>query len=93
MNWLYSTIVSLDNRNLVSIIDVDFGGWGSDAPLCLTLKGQNMSGCLGFLASTGNTHLATRNPKFQTEIEPQCGKDFFFWSLPEFGAKFWTEVD
>ena len=43
-----------------------------------------MSDPLGFLAS--NTHLATRNPKFWTEIDPKCGKDFF-WSSPEFGGK------
>ena len=35
-----------------------------------------MSGPLSFLAS--NTHLATRNPKFRTEIKPEYGKDFFF---------------
>ena len=44
-----------------------------------------MSGPLGFLVS--NTHLTIRNPKFRTEIEPECGEDLFFWSSPEFGAK------
>ena len=50
-----------------------------------------MSGPLGFLAS--NTHLATRNPKFRTDIKPECGEDFFFWFLPEFGVKFRTEIE
>ena len=36
---------------------------------------RNVSGPLGFLSS--NTHLATSNPKFLTEIEPECGEDFF----------------
>ena len=40
-----------------------------------------MSGPLGFPAS--DTHLATRILKFQTEIDPECGKDLF-WSSPEF---------
>ena len=44
-----------------------------------------MSRPLRFLAN--NTHLATRNPKFQTEIEPECDEDFFFWSSPEFRGK------
>ena len=44
-----------------------------------------MFGSLGFLAS--NTHLATRSPKFRTEIDPECGEDLNFWSLPEFGGK------
>ena len=39
-------------------------------------RGRNMFGPLGFLSS--NTHLATRNPKFRTEIEPECGEDLFF---------------
>ena len=44
-----------------------------------------MPGPLGFLAS--NTHLATRNPKFQTEIEPE----FCFGLHLNLGAKFRTE--
>ena len=41
---------------------------------------------LGFLAS--NTHLATKNPKFRTEIERECSEDLFFiWSSPEFRVK------
>ena len=50
-----------------------------------------MSGPIGFLAR--NTDLATRNPKFRTEIEPECGKSFFFWSSPEFGAEFRDEIE
>ena len=44
-----------------------------------------MSVPLVFLASS--THLAIRNPKFGTEIEPECGEDLFSWSSPEFGGK------
>ena len=47
-----------------------------------------MSGLLGFLASTCNTHLATRNLKFQTEIEPECAKTLFFGLHLNLGAKF-----
>ena len=47
-----------------------------------------MSSLLDFLAS--NTHLATRNQKFQTEIEPECDKDFFFGLHMNLGAKFQT---
>ena len=43
-----------------------------------------MSGPLVFLAR--NTHLATRNPKLRSEIEPEGGEDYFL-SLPEFGCK------
>ena len=50
-----------------------------------------MSGPLGFLAS--DTHLATRNPKFRTEIEPECGKDLFFCLHLNLVAKFWTETE
>ena len=53
-----------------------------------------MSGPLGFLVS--NTHLATRNPKFQTEIEPECGKDLFLGGEGlhlNLGAKFQTEIE
>ena len=49
-----------------------------------------MSSPLGFLAS--NTHLATRNLKFQTEMEPECGKDLFFGLHLNLGAKFRTEI-
>ena len=49
-----------------------------------------MSGPLGFLAS--NTHLTTRNPKFRTEIEPECGEDFFFGLHVKLGAKLRTEI-
>ena len=45
-----------------------------------------------FLAS--NTHLATRNPIFQTEIEPECSEKPFFFSLHlNLGAKFRTEIE
>ena len=50
-----------------------------------------MSGPLGFLAS--NTHLATRNPKFRTEIDPECGEDLFFGLNLKSGAKFQTEIE
>ena len=52
-----------------------------------------MSGPLGFLAS--NTHLATRNPKFRTKTEPECGEDlFFFLGLQmNLGTKFRTEIN
>ena len=53
-----------------------------------------MSGTLGFSAS--NTHLATRNPKFLTEIEPECGKDLFLGGGGglhlNLGAKFRSEI-
>ena len=44
-----------------------------------------MSGPLGVLAS--NIHLATRNPKFRTEIEPECDEDVFVLVFTEFGSK------
>ena len=50
-----------------------------------------MSDPLGFLAS--NTHLATRNLKLRTEIDPKCGKDFFFCLYLNLGAKFRTEIE
>ena len=43
-----------------------------------------------------NTHLATRNPKFWTEIEPECSEDLFFLlvftSDLNLEAKFRTEI-
>ena len=50
-----------------------------------------MSGPLGFLAS--NIHLATRNPKFQTEIDSECSEDLFFGLHLNLGAKFRTEIE
>ena len=50
-----------------------------------------MSGTLGSLAS--NTHLATRNPKFRTEIESECGKNLFFGLHLNLGVKFRTEME
>ena len=51
-----------------------------------------MSGPLVFLAS--DTYLATRNLKFQTEIDSECGEDIFFFGLHlNFGAKFRTEIE
>ena len=50
-----------------------------------------MSGTLGFLAS--NTHLATRNPKFWTEIEPECGKNLFLGLHLNLGAKFRAKIE
>ena len=51
--------------------------WGEQraAPLKSDTEGREMSGPLSFLAS--NTHLATRNPKFGTEIGPEYGEDLF----------------
>ena len=34
-----------------------------------------------------NTRLATRNPKFQTKIEPNVVKTFLFWFSTDFGGK------
>ena len=50
-----------------------------------------MSGHLCFLAS--NTQLATRNPKFRTEIEPECGVDLFFGLHLNLEAKFSPEIE
>ena len=50
-----------------------------------------MSGPLGFLAS--NTQLASRNPKFETEIEPECDEHLFFGLHLNLGAKFRTEIE
>ena len=50
-----------------------------------------MSGHFGFLASS--THLATTNPKFRTEIDPECGEDLFFGVHLNLGPKFWTEIE
>ena len=53
-----------------------------------------MSGPLDFLAS--NTHLATRNLKFLTEIEqPHAVKTIFSFCFGlhlNFGPRFWTEI-
>ena len=72
-------------------IGVDFEEAGGSAPLGLTLKRAKYSGPLGFLAS--NTHLAKRNSKFRTVIEPECSEDFFFGLYLKLGAKFWTEIE
>ena len=51
-----------------------------------------MTGPLVFSAS--NTHLPTGNPKFWTEIEPECGKCLFFFGFsPKFGVKFQNEIE
>ena len=49
-----------------------------------------MSGPLGFLVR--NIHLATRNSKFQTDIEPECDEDFFSLHL-NLGATFWNKIE
>ena len=49
-----------------------------------------MSGPFGFLAS--NTHLATRNLKFRTEIDLECVEDLFSGLHLNLGAKFQTEI-
>ena len=49
-----------------------------------------MSGPLDFL--TSDTHLATRILKFRTEIDPECGKDFFGLHL-NLRTKFQTEIE
>ena len=66
------------------------GGAGAAPPGSNTEGGRNMSGPLGFLAS--NTHLAIRNPKSRTEIEPECGKLFFLLHL-NLGTKFHIEIE
>ena len=50
-----------------------------------------MSGPLGFLAS--NTHLETRNPKYLTNVESECGEEFLFGLHLNFGSKFGTEIE
>ena len=60
------------------------GGLGCSAPLGLMLKGAKYVWLSQFFGN--NTHLATRNPKFRTELDPEYGKDFF-WSSREFGGK------
>ena len=50
-----------------------------------------MSGLLVFLVS--NTHLATRNLKFRTELEPEFGKDLFFGLHVNLGAKFQSKIE
>ena len=49
-----------------------------------------MSGPLGILAS--NTHSGTRNSKFRSEIEPECGEDLFFCLHLKLGKKLRTEI-
>ena len=68
-------------------------GRGVSVPSGLTLKGAKYVWHPRFLASS--THSATKNPKFRTEIEPECGEDlFFFFGLQlNFGAKFRSEID
>ena len=61
------------------------GRWGGRAPSGLTPKGAKYSCPLDFLAS-GNC-FATRNPKFWTEIEPECGEDLFFGLHLNLGGK------
>ena len=55
----------------MTITGVDFAeGAGERRPLGYdTEEGEICLGPLGFLA--GNIHLATRNPKFRTEIDPK----------------------
>ena len=73
-------------------IGVDLGGAGGQRLLGSNTEGGKIClSPLGFRAS--NTHLATRNPKFQTEIEPECGKDFFFGLNLNLGAKFRTKIE
>ena len=56
-----------------------FWGAGGGNPSGLTMKGAKYYSPLNFLAR--NTRLAIRNPKFRTEIEPEYGKDLFFFFL------------
>ena len=66
-------------------IGINFRGAGEQHPLgSNTEGGKNKSGPLGFLAS--NTHLATRNPKLRTEIEPKSGENLFFGLHLNLGA-------
>ena len=71
---------------LCKSIGIDFEGGQRAVPLESDKRGQNMSGPLIFLA--GNTDFATRNPKFWTEIEPECDQELFFF----FFGQFWTEI-
>ena len=57
-------------------LGVDSRGTGGGAASGLTRKGAKYIWPLGFLAN--NTQLATRNPKFRTEIEPECSENLFF---------------
>ena len=76
-------------RDIVHI-GVNLGGGQHPPPPSLALKGVKHV-WPSFLAS--NTHLATRNSKFQTEIEPECVKDLFCFGLHvNLGAKFLTEI-
>ena len=61
--------------------------WGGWHPLVSDTEwGEICLAPLSFLAS--NTHLVRRNPKFWTEIEPECTENlFFYWSLSEFVGK------
>ena len=64
----------------------------SGAPLSLTLEGAKYV----FFGKYSNTPLATRNPKFRTEIKPECGEDLFclfFVPYLNLGAKFRTEIE
>ena len=63
-NVKYSSYRRL-SYSVPSIIGVDFGGTGGDAPSDLTLEGAKYVWPPRFWAS--NTPLATRNPKFWTE--------------------------
>ena len=82
---------SCDSTGMKISIGVDFGGAKGRRPLgSSTEGGEIMSAPLGFLAS--NTHLAIRNPKFRTEIDPECSKDLFFGHHLNLGAKFRTEI-
>ena len=65
-----------------------FRGGEEAAPLGSDFEGGEIRLVPFFLAS--NTHLATRNPEFRTEIEPECGEDLFllFGLHLNLGAKF-----
>ena len=65
--------------------DVDFEKARRRRPHGFDTEGGKISLAPSFFLAS-NTHLATRNPKFRTEIAPKCGVDFF-WSSPEFGGK------
>ena len=65
---------------------VDYGGAG--APSGLTPKGVKY-----VWPPRCNTHLATRNPKFWTEIDPKCSEDLFFGLHLNLGTKFRTEIE
>ena len=65
---------------------------GGPRPLWSDTEGGEIGLAPSFFL-VNNTHLATRNPKFLTEIEPDCGEYFFFGLHLNLGTKFRTEIE